>query len=169
MASRSANFMSLSPENQRETVAGWLSVASAIICWVTRGRCRDISARISPRSRSRCSRLLYGNFMGTVIRAVQQECKYSGGKTCRRVTIGDVPQASKTAPDQRERALVDVVRAAADEKDISQKAIAEHVGISPTQVSRIFSGQKPVTITELMAMMDVVGLDFVTVVRELGL
>lgn len=78
-------------------------------------------------------------------------------------------QKAKTPPDQRERALVDVVRAAAKDKDIRQKDVAERVGISEAQLSRIFAGQKPVTLMELLAMMDAVGLDFAEVVADLGL
>ena len=78
-------------------------------------------------------------------------------------------QKAKTPPDQRERALVDVVRAAAKGKGIRQKDVAERVGISEAQLSRIFAGQKPVTLMELLAMMDAVGLDFAEVVADLGL
>lgn len=78
-------------------------------------------------------------------------------------------QRAKTAPDQRERAIVDLVRTAAEDGDIMQKDIASRVGISPAQLSRIFSGQKPVTLMELLAMLDAVGLDLESVVRDLDL
>lgn len=78
-------------------------------------------------------------------------------------------QRAKTPPDQRERALIDLVRATAKGGGIRQKDVAERVGISEAQLSRIFAGQKPVTLMELLAMLDAVGLDLESVVRDLGL
>lgn len=78
-------------------------------------------------------------------------------------------QRAKTPPDQRERALIELVRATAKDGGIRQKDVAERVGISEAQLSRIFAGQKPVTLMELLAMLDAVGLDLESVVRDLGL
>ncbi len=78
-------------------------------------------------------------------------------------------QRAKTPPDQRERALIELVRATAKGGGIRQKDVAERVGISEAQLSRIFAGQKPVTLMELLAMLDAVGLDLESVVRDLGL
>ena len=47
--------------------------------------------------------------------------------------------------------------------------MASAVGLSPSQVSRIFSGQKPITLTETLLMLGAVGLDLESVARDLGL
>lgn len=78
-------------------------------------------------------------------------------------------QAAKTAPSARELALVQAIRDAADVAGMSQKDVASAVGLSPSQVSRIFSGQKPITLTETLLMLGAVGLDLESVARDLGL
>ena len=78
-------------------------------------------------------------------------------------------QVAKTAPSARELALVQTIRDAADVAGMSQKDVASAVGLSPSQVSRIFSGQKPITLTETLLMLGAVGLDLESVARDLGL
>lgn len=78
-------------------------------------------------------------------------------------------QVAKTAPSARELALVQAIRDAADVAGMSQKDVASAVGLSPSQVSRIFSGQKPITLTETLLMLGAVGLDLESVARDLDL
>lgn len=74
--------------------------------------------------------------------------------------------APKTPPSAREVAFARAIDVARENKEMSQMVLADRAGISQPQLSRIFSGKKPVTLTELLALMDAVDLNLEDVSRE---
>lgn len=65
-------------------------------------------------------------------------------------------------------AYVQAISDEAKRLGLSQSGLAERAGVSQSQVSRILSGARPVTLNELLGLLDAVGLDLETVAREVG-
>lgn len=76
--------------------------------------------------------------------------------------------APKSLPTSRELAYVQTIGAAAKRLGLTQTALAARAGISQPQVSRILSGERPVTLNELLDLLDAVGLDLADVARDVG-
>ena len=75
----------------------------------------------------------------------------------------------RALPSTRELAVMEKIAAAADGLGLSQADLADAAGVSQSQVSRLLAGKKPVTLTELLPLLDAVGLDLASVARDLGL
>lgn len=61
------------------------------------------------------------------------------------------------------------ISAAADARGMTQEGLARAAGISQPQVSRLLAGKKPVTLTELLPLLESVGLRLSEVADDLGL
>ena len=75
----------------------------------------------------------------------------------------------RARPSTRELAVMARIASAADDLGLSQSDLARAAGISQSQVSRLIAGKKPITLTELLPLLDAVGLDLASVARDLGL
>lgn len=75
----------------------------------------------------------------------------------------------RALPSTRELAVMARISAVADAKGMSQARLAEAAGISQSQVSKLLSGKKPVTLTELLPLLEAVGLRLSEVADDLGL
>lgn len=75
----------------------------------------------------------------------------------------------RALPSTRELAVMARISAVADAKGMSQARLAEAAGISQSQVSKLLAGKKPVTLTELLPLLEAVGLRLSEVADDLGL
>lgn len=89
-----------------------------------------------------------------------------GEKLSGRAMLSGMPNAPKGQPSPREVAYSRVIEAKRREKKVTQGALAEAAGVSQSQVSRILSGERPVTLHELLAMLDRLGLRLEDVAHE---
>ena len=83
--------------------------------------------------------------------------------------LDDMATSPRALPSTRELAVMEQIAAAADGLGLSQADLADAAGVSQSQVSRLLAGKKPVTLTELLPLLDAVGLDLESVARDLGL
>lgn len=53
-----------------------------------------------------------------------------------------------------------------ERKDISQTALARRIGVSQSQMSDYLRGERPMTLEEIDAICDALGLDILVVIEE---
>lgn len=92
--------------------------------------------------------------MSQVEHAKWHECKYSGQKVSERAILYGMATSPRALPSTRELAVMARISAAADGRGLSQEDLARSAGISQSQVSRLIAGKKPVTLTELLPLLD---------------
>lgn len=107
--------------------------------------------------------------MTQVEHAVWHERKYLVEKVSDRAMLCCMATSPRALPSTRELAVMARIATAADDRGLSQSDLARAAGISQPQVSRLIAGKKPVTLTELLPLLDAVGLDLASVARDLGL
>ena len=93
---------------------------------------------------------------------------FAATKSCRTATMVGVANAPKALPTQRDMAILGVIDSARDQMGITQQGLALAIGLSQSQVSRIFSGQRPATLPELLDMCGVVGMTLSEVAQRAG-
>lgn len=81
----------------------------------------------------------------------------------------DMGTSARALPTARELAVMERIAQAADARGLSQSDLAHAAGISQPQVSRLISGKKPVTLTELLPLLSAVGMSLAEVARDLDL
>jgi len=79
-----------------------------------------------------------------------------------------MPRGSKTLPSQREKTIMRALQDVREERGISQATVAEVLGISQGQVSRLEAGVRPITLTELLTFCEVVGVSLSEVASAAG-
>lgn len=107
--------------------------------------------------------------MALVEHAKWHECKYSAWKVSNHAMLDGMATSPRALPSTRELAVMARIATAADSRGLSQEDLARSAGISQSQVSRLIAGKKPVTLTELLPLLDAVGLDLASVARDLDL
>lgn len=75
----------------------------------------------------------------------------------------------RALPSTRELAVMARIAAAAEDRGMTQAGLATAAGISQPQVSRLLAGKRAVTLTELLPLLEAVGLSLSDVARDLGL
>ena len=77
-----------------------------------------------------------------------------------------VPSGPRTRPDALELRAVAVLANELDERGRSRQWLADQIGVSRPQVSKILDGLKPVTLSEVERMCVALGLDILDVIRR---
>lgn len=77
-----------------------------------------------------------------------------------------MPRGTKTAPGSLELRAAGLIRAELERQGQTIQWLADAVGLSRPQVSKVLSGQKPVTLTEIETMCAALGLDMLEVIRR---
>lgn len=77
-----------------------------------------------------------------------------------------MPRAPKTQPSTTELRAAALLSDELDAQGRSIQWLADAVGLSRPQVSRVLSGQKPVTLTEIEKMCEALGLSMLDVIRR---
>lgn len=83
--------------------------------------------------------------------------------------LDDMATTPRALPTARELAVMQRIADAAHARSLSQSDLALAAGVSQSQVSRLLSGKRAATLTEVLALLAAVGLDLETVARDLGL
>lgn len=102
------------------------------------------------------------------IHAVMHEHQYLATSYCARDTIRGVANAPKQRMIDAETRVMAVIEDARQSAGMSQEALAAMVGVSQGQMSRMLSGERPVTLPELFMMCAALRLDPASVIAVVG-
>jgi transcriptional regulator with XRE-family HTH domain len=79
-----------------------------------------------------------------------------------------MPSGTKTPAGPRAIAIMREIDRERHERGFSQAMLADAVGISDSQVSRILSGQRPATVPEVLALCEALDISLAEVARRAG-
>lgn len=88
----------------------------------------------------------------------EYKCKYRHAQNFKCERITGMSTGIKTNPTVTERAIAAVLDAALERQGMTQTELGDAVGISQPQVSKILSGLKPMTMSEMLNMCKALGL-----------
>lgn len=125
---------------------------------------RAISARSSATIRA--SR---GGCMYAILHDTPQESSIFDVLTRLDGSLSGMPRGTKSLPTDAEKTLGSAIYVRMRDAGVSQEAIGDALGISQSQVSRILSGVRPTTLTELVAIAERLGVKVSVLLEEVGL
>lgn len=86
-----------------------------------------------------------------------------------RETLIHVPTGTRALPLGPERTIITLIDSARYEAGMSQAELAEKVGVSQSQLSKLLLGERAMTLTEMTRCCDALGLKASAVFAQAGL
>lgn len=82
------------------------------------------------------------------------------------IVVDMEPEATHSGPSPVELAIIERVRRELRAADISQRQAAEQLGISHTTLHRRLTGRRPLTVSDLLQLTELLGVPFSRFVPE---